>query len=248
MQCVAFVSPFGGVGRTTLTAHCAALLAARGVPALALELSAQNTLGLHLGLSLPPQSGWQGAVHAGRWWGEVALENTAGVRLLPYGADTHQEVLPKTWLLEHLVQLDIPQTGIVLLDTPVLPAPLAQQALDCADLVLWVLDAAPRAVHAQATVQKWLTRLEPEQHWAVVVTGVDPRSGTRREALAQLRRQWGPRLLPYALHQDEYLPRAQAQSLCVHQMAPQAQSAHDLQGIATWIKDTLARPAVQEGA
>ena len=44
MRTVAFVSALGGVGCTTLVAHSAALLAERGHPVVALELSAQNTL------------------------------------------------------------------------------------------------------------------------------------------------------------------------------------------------------------
>lgn len=243
MRSVAFISPLGGVGRTTLTAHCSALLAARGMSVLAVDLSAQNMLGVHLGLGSAPQTGWQNAVQAHKWWGEAALENSTGVRLLPHGAALAQDPPPAHWLQEQLAQLDLPKRGVVLLDTPVLPGALAQQALACADLVVWVLDASPRAVLAHALLQTWMTRLRPTQAWAMVATGVDPRSKTRRSALAQLRQQWGQQLLPYVLHQDEYLLQAQSQALCVHQLAPQAQSAHDLQGIAAWIKDTLAPTA-----
>lgn len=243
MQHVAFVSPLGGVGRTTLTAHCATLLAGYGAPVLALELSGQNTLGLHLGLSKPPETGWQDAVRAGRWWAEGALETAAGLHLLLHGAWAPQAVLPPNWLAGQLAELDWPDTGIAVLDTPALPAPLAQQALAWADLALLVLDAAPRAVRAHAEMLAWMQKRAPAQRWAVVVTGVDPRSSTRRNALAALRRQWGERLLPYVLHQDEHVPQAQEQALCVHQTAPQAQAAHDLQGIAGWIAQTLGHTA-----
>ena len=54
-------------------------------------------------------------------------------------------------------------------------------------------------------------------------------------------KRWPGQLLPYVLHQDEHLPQAQAQGLCVHQMAPYAQAAHDLQGIANWLEQTLAQ-------
>lgn len=245
MHCIAFFSPLGGVGRTTLAAHGATLLAASGTPVLALDLSAQNTLGLHLGLTTPPVRGWQNAVHEGRWPGEEALENSFGVRLLPHGAHLPASAPPVGWLAGQLSQLDLPADGVVVLDTPVWPAPLARQALDCADLALWVLDASPRALHVHAAWQASIRAARPAQRCAVVVTGVDPRSPTRRELLARLRAQWNEHLLPYALHQDEHVPQAQERALCVHQATPQAQAAHDLQGITSWIIEALGLPATR---
>jgi len=239
MRCLSLVSPLGGVGRTTLAAHCATLLAASGTPVLAFDLSPQNTLGLHLGLSAPPEQGWQAAVRDGRWLGETALENSAGVRLLPHGALAHRTSQPQGWLAGQLTLLDLPADGVAVLDTPALPAPMAEQALLCADLVVLVLDVSPRAVHAHAALQSWIDRLQPTQRWAVVLNGMDPRSAIRRSTSARLRAQWGERLLPYALHQDEHVPQAQEQALCVHQSVPQAQAAHDLQGIAAWVSKAL---------
>ena len=109
------------------------------------------------------------------------------------------------------------------------------------NLVLVVLDAAWRSVHLHASLQALLAGLQPHQRVGMVVTGVDPRSPSRRDALAQLRLQWPGQLLPSVLHQDEHLPQAQAQGLCVHQMAPYAQSAHDVLGIANWLEQTLAQ-------
>ena len=241
MRTVAFVSALGGVGCTTLVAHSAALLAERGHPVVALELSAQNTLGLYLGMREQPPTGWHSAVQAGGWLGDAALENADGVRLLAHGPCAAPLPLAAPWLAQQLQALDVPDPTVVLLDTPPLPAPLAQQALACADVVLVVLDAAWRSVYLHASLQALLAGLQPHQRVGMVVTGVDPRSPSRRDALAQLRLQWPGQLLPYVLHQDEHLPQAQAQGLCVRQMAPYAQSAHDLQGIANWLEQTLAQ-------
>ena len=241
MRTVAFVSALGGVGCTTLVAHSAALLAERGHPVVALELSAQNTLGLYLGMREQPPTGWHSTVQAGGWLGDAALENADGVRLLAHGPCAAPLPLAAPWLAQQLQALDVPDPTVVLLDTPPLPAPLAQQALACADVVLVVLDAAWRSMYLHASLQALLAGLQPHQRVGMVVTGVDPRSPSRRDALAQLRLQWPGQLLPYVLHQDEHLPQAQAQGLCVHQMAPYAQAAHDLQGIANWLEQTLAQ-------
>lgn len=42
---IAIVSPLGGAGRTTLTAHLATLVAMQGRPCLAIDLCRQSTLG-----------------------------------------------------------------------------------------------------------------------------------------------------------------------------------------------------------
>lgn len=248
MRSVAFVSPLGGVGRTTLVAHSAALLAERGVPVVALELSAQNTLGLHLGMQDLPAAGWHTTVQAAGWLGDAALANAAGVRLLPYGANQGatqaQAPWPDTWLAAQLAALDLASQEVLLLDTPALPAPLARQALGCADVVVLVVDASLRAVQSHPSLHAWRACLQPHQQWGVVVTGVDPRSISRSHALAELRLQWSEQLLPYVVHHDEYLPQAQARGLCVHQATPHAQAAHDLQGIAAWLEHALAHPSV----
>ena len=252
MPCLAFVSPLGGVGRTTLAAHSAAVLAQRGLEVMALDLSAQNTLGLHLGLHSPPATGWRTAWDSGQWWAQAALQNSSGLRLLPYGvsASANEDAQVPTqgnaapmyaphWLATQLQQLDLPPQTLLVLDTPALPANLAQQALRCADMVVCVLDASWRAVQLHDQLRAYTTQLAMHQRWAVVITGMDPRSSSRRQALAQLRAQWQEQCLPYVIHHDEYLPQAQAQALCVHEFAPQSQAAHDVQGLANWMAHTL---------
>ena len=135
MRTVAFVSALGGVGCTTLVAHSAALLAERGHPVVALELSAQNTLGLYLGMREQPPTRWHSA---GGWLGEAAVEDADGVRLLAHGPCAAPLPLAAPWLAQQLQALDVPDPTVVLLDTPPLPAPLAQQALACADVVVLV--------------------------------------------------------------------------------------------------------------
>jgi len=237
MHRIAFLSPLGGVGRTTLAAHVAALLARRGHPVVAIDLSAQNALGLHLGLPEPPAAGWLPALAQGRWWGEAALENSAGVGLLPYGqaGDAVAATQAPLWLATQLHGLDLPEGSALVLDTPPLPAPLAQQAARCADVAVLVLEASVRSLRLHAVLRDFAAALPSTVRWAVAVTGVDPRSEVRREALQALRQQWQERLIPYPLHADEHVQQALAQALCVHQHAPAAQAAHDMQGVADWL-------------
>lgn len=236
MHRIAFLSPLGGVGRTTLAAHVATLLAQRGQPTLAIDLSPQNALGLHLGLQAPPASGWHPA--QARWWGDCALENSAGVRLLPHGAWSGSVGTARHepgWLQAQIAGLDLPPGSTVVLDTPPLPAPLALQAAQCASLAVLVVDASVRSLRLQDALRDAIAQFPAGVRWAVALTGADPRSAARREALHTLRAQWQEHLIPYPLHADEHVQQALAQALCVHQHAPQSQAAHDLQGLADWI-------------
>lgn len=251
MRVIAVVSPLGGSSRTTLTAHLATLLALQGQPCLAVELCAQNLLSRHLGMHEPSALGWAPLAAAGQWWADGCFDNSDGVAVLPFGKaslDTieslHRQLQAQPrWLLDQLELLDMPSDCTVLLDTPLWPSPLAQAALRCADAVLVTLEASARACADPGGVQAMLqeTAAAPADQ-GVLVTRFDPRRISHREALQTLRQQWGERLIPYTLHEDENIPRALARSMCVGSFAPQAQSAHDLQGVGNWLAGQRAAP------
>lgn len=252
MRVIAVVSPLGGVGRTTLTAHLATLLARQGQSSLAVELCAQNLLARHLGMREASTTGWARAAANGQWWAENGFDNSDGVRVLPFGAASletistlHQllQAQPR-WLQDQIELLDIPSDCTVLLDTPLWPSPWAQAALHCADTVLVALEASARACAALSSVQTLLrSAAATPGEQGVLVTRFDPRRVSHREALQTLREQWGERLIPYTLHEDENIARALARAMCVGSLAPQAQSAHDLQGVCNWLVGQRAAPA-----
>lgn len=252
MRVIAVVSPLGGSGRTTLTVHLATLLALQGQPCLAVELCAQNLLGRHLGMHEPSALGWASLAAAGQWWADGSFNNSDGVSVLPFGqADLntietveHQLQAQPRWLQDRLEQLEVPAHCTVLLDTPVWPSRLTQAALRCADAVLVTLEASARACAHHAVVRNLLreTAAAPAAQ-GVLVTRFDPRRISHREAMQTLRQQWGEQLIPYTLHEDENIPRALASTMCVNRFAPQAQAAHDLQGVCKWLAGQRAAPS-----
>ena len=244
MRVIAVVSPLGGSGRTTVTAHLATLLAQRGEPCLAVDLCVQNLLGMHLGMPEPSATGWAPLAGAGQWWADGSLVNSDGVAVLPFGTagpglleTLHQQLQTQPhWLRDQLAMLDMPADCTVLLDTPVWPSPLASAAVRCADAVLVTLEASARACANPLGIQALLEQTEAQPaNQGVLVTRFDPRRTSHREALQTLRQQWGDRLIPYTVHEDENIPRALARSMCVGHFAPQAQSAHDLQSVCQWL-------------
>lgn len=245
MPRIAFISPLGGTGRTATAAHMLSEFAERGHPVLGIDLCPQNQLARYLGLQEPAAQGWATSVLAGQWWATHALENSVQAAFLPFGQPAPTELHPlgqrlsgdTGWLEGQLSQMDLPDTTQVILDTPAWPAPLAQQAAQCADVLMVMLDASLRSCQAHDLIQGMLAGVPSTLiNVGLVLTGFDARRPSHREALQTLRKQWGPLLLPYIIHADESLVQAQARGLCVTQYAPQAQSASDMQGIATWLE------------
>lgn len=93
MALIVMNSPKGGVGKTTLTAHIAAILAKRGYPVLAIDLDPQNSLRLHLGLSIRDESGFANVLDQQPRWQSSVVDTPAGVHLLPYGVSESRRVL-----------------------------------------------------------------------------------------------------------------------------------------------------------
>lgn len=127
MPLLLFTSPKGGVGKTTLAAHTAAVLAGRGHRVLALDLDPQNALRLHLGVSIREEAGFLGMIDHRPDWRGLTIDTPAGVRLLPFGA-----VEPRRTL----------QLGLALLDDPELLAAPVRDMLAEPSLIV-VVDSAP---------------------------------------------------------------------------------------------------------
>jgi cellulose synthase operon protein YhjQ len=249
VRCIAFVSPLGGTGQTTVVANLASLWRAAGTPCLAVDLCAQNSLGLHLGQSQPPAQGWATDVLAGQWWAQSAQENSAPVQWVPFGsastpsqlAELHRSLAQDPhWLATCLSATALEDNSLVLLDAPAWPQVLASQALQCADLVVVCLDASPRATGLQQHVQALLAQASSGARTAVLATRFNPRRESQQQAMQSLQRQWSGLLAPYVLHDDESVPAALAASHCAAVHAPQSQAAHDLHGIAHWLLEHCA--------
>jgi cellulose synthase operon protein YhjQ len=171
--------------------------------------------------------------------GLAGYENTDAVAYLPYGEASLEEtdamdrqLTQPAWLHEQLQNLQLDKT-VVLMDTPSWPSTLARQALRVAHLVVVCLPASTRSCKAQPLVRHLLSQTTAAQ--AVVITDFDPRRKLQLQSLEWLREQWADILIPYVIHRDESVPAALNQMSCVCAQTPTAQSAHDMQGIASWI-------------
>lgn len=242
MKTVAIVSTTGGAGRTTLTAELAALLAWRKHAVLALECDPRNVLGFHFGLRDIPTAGLGSHLqeNPGAAWAGTGQRSDDDVLFVPWGDDTAigvMERLPANWLARRIDQVDLPARAAVLVDTPPWPSAGASQAIDAADLVLVLTPAQPetcltlrRLVDALAsrgkTVRYLATRLMPARQLQV-------------DIVAMLQAMVGQDMLPYHVHEDSSVADALARSESFCRSTPHSQTAHDLNGLASWLSAWL---------
>ncbi|MGL5344094.1 MAG: cellulose synthase operon protein YhjQ/BcsQ [Plesiomonas sp.] len=151
MPVIAIQGIRGGCGATTVAAGLAAALQSLNYPVLLWDLSPNNLLGQHLGLPFSEPTGWANAITQEQPWHHAAFTTEhAGLQLLPFGLINNIQALnslPEDWLSKALTRLDLPRNSWVILDTPLYPHFLSQQAEQAADIWLQVTEADP-ACHA----------------------------------------------------------------------------------------------------
>ncbi|MBY0338212.1 MAG: AAA family ATPase [Acetobacteraceae bacterium] len=254
MPVIAFTSPKGGVGKTTLAAHVAALLARRGHRVVALDLDPQNALRLHLGLPLREEEGL--FTDLSRPWRQSLRETPAGVGLLPYGT-----VEPRRAMENAAALLDNPEllaaiardvvadpATILVLDSPPGPTPPLAALLPLVDVLAVVLlaDAGSAAMLPLVASGRVLGRgtlaSRVAGRLAVVLNQVDLDSPLSKAVLDGAARMLGDRLIG-AVARDEALAEALADKRLL--LSPmEGGAAEDLHALADAIAARLpASPA-----
>ncbi|RFC36803.1 MAG: cellulose synthase operon protein YhjQ [Candidatus Nitrotoga sp. SPKER] len=245
---IAIVSAAGGVGRSTLTASLAILLAQREIAVLALDFDPQNLLSTLFGSGEASLGGLLPDFLTKKEFGKSALVNSNGVACLPFGRanetslvtfEQHLRAEPE-WLSKCIAQIDYPSEAFLLIDTSRLPSLYARQAIVAADLVLAVLAPDARSLALLPAVEATLSRCAPGSQLIYVVNGLDSTRTLQNDLLARFRSTLQMRLSPYPVHRDEAIPRAVANRTNLQSLSPDSLVAHDLNGLLNWL---LAGPA-----
>ena len=223
MPLILFASPKGGVGKTTLAAHVAAILAKRGHRVLALDLDPQNALRLHLGLSIREEAGYAHALDRQPGWQAAAIDTPAGVRLLPFGASEPRRALEMAMALlqrpdllaDPVREMLADPALVVLADTPPGPSAALSALAALADLVVMVLlaDAGsaslmPLVISGQVYGRGTMAARMAERT-VVLMNQVDLDSPLSAAVLDSAVNAFGPRLLG-AVCRDDMLAEALA--------------------------------------
>jgi cellulose synthase operon protein YhjQ len=235
MPIIAFSSPKGGVGKTTLAAHTAAILRGRGYSVIAIDLDPQNALRLHLGLPMSAEAGFLCQIDQRPDWRHLAMKTPSGVTLLPYGVSDPRRALElsaalfaEPELLTAPLRDMLAQPGLVLvLDLPPGPSAALEAVLPLADLICLVLlaDAGsaalmPLVVSGQVFGRGTLAGRFVER-MGVVMNQADFASPLSAAVMDCAIRALGPRLLGAVCH-DTALAEALAEKRLLTEGEPGA--------------------------
>jgi cellulose synthase operon protein YhjQ len=254
MPLIAFTSPKGGVGKSTLAGHVAAILRRRGHKVLALDLDPQNALRLHLGLPIDAEQGFMSRLALAdpgppSWQGDVVTA-PSGVDLLPYGAiDPRRATEFAARLAAHPELLAAPvrdmlsQSGLVMVvDTPPGPNAALEAVLPMLDMACLVLlaDAGsaalmPMVANGQVFGRGTLAARFAERV-AVVINQMQPGQRLSEAVMDCAMRALGDRLLG-VVGQDMALAEALAQKRLL--LDGNGRAAEDLQILADQIVTRL---------
>ncbi len=235
MPLIAIASPKGGVGKTTLTAHVAAILTGRGYRVTVLDLDPQNSLRLHMGVSIREQGGFMAHIRERPDWKSNLHATECGAQLLPFGTAEPKDVLDiaaalgtEPELLANPVQQMLRDPELVLLvDTPPGPGTALAALYPLVDLLVVVLlaDAGSASLVPQIAANSFLGRgsltRRAAERAVVVLNQFNPASSLSSAVLEMAQRALGHRLVG-VVARDEAVAEALADKRLLTDGAPGA--------------------------
>ncbi|RQR24884.1 cellulose synthase operon protein YhjQ [Burkholderia sp. Bp9143] len=249
MKIVAIASAKGGVGKTTLVANLAAVMAARGRRCVSVvDLDPQNALKLHFGVPLEMSDGLAHAGLDGLDWPPAVVD---GIVVLPFGvvgeADQRrfERLLDRdpSWLARGLATLGLGDDDIVIIDTPPGTSVYMRAALTAANFVLTVVlaDAASYASipKMRQMIDAYAATRADFAGDGYVVNQVDQSRELGRDVLRVLCDSLGAERLGGVIHADEGVAEALACRTTVNHYDPRSQAAADLNACAAWLERAI---------
>ncbi|WPN64350.1 cellulose biosynthesis protein BcsQ [Pseudomonas sp. P9_35] len=221
----------GGVGTSSLLAATGYALHSLGERVLLVDMCPENLLRLHFSVSIGERGGWARAMIEGKGWNTQAWTVEPGLSVLPYGRLKREEQ-------DHVEQR--------LLNEPNL---WRRRQAALAEHFDWILFDVPLRLPGHACVGPCALRLQiveadaachvllqqeeaPREH--LLINRFDPVSQLQRDLLLIWRKQYGARLLPLNVHQDEAMREAQAFKMPVGAYSEASLVAQDVLSLATW--------------
>ncbi len=251
MPLVCFGSPAGGVGRTTLVANVARELSRAGERVIALDLDAQNAMGLHFGLDLRDAFGFLAtlryAADPRSAWRAALRSSPSGVSFLPYGqvgldgaVDVATSLVERPEMLAAAVRdmLSEPDT-LVLADLPSGASPALAAVLPCTDLLVVPLRPEPASAAQLPAVKagRFSGGLSVSRI-GFVLNRWSASSGLGAQIGETLRQHVGDHLLG-TVRDDDSVAEALAAQRLVGDVTPRPAVAQDLTQLASRVLQRL---------
>lgn len=251
MNAIAIVSAKGGVGKTTLAANLASVLAASGARVVVVDLDPQNALRLHFGAPFDSIDGLSRAALSGEDWRASIFDSAHGVTVLPYGVVTEEDRRSFESMLDArpdllsdvLASLSLDASDFVLIDTPPGASVYTRAALSAANFAVNVVlgDAASYAAIPQMErlIEAYAAPRAAFLGYGYVVNQVDQSRQLTKDVVRTLRAQLGARMFPGVVHADEGVCEALAYDTTLIHYDGHCRAAADLNACAAWLVDSL---------
>lgn len=264
MPLIAFGSPKGGVGKTTLAANTAYEFARLGHRVVALDLDAQNALGMHFGADPYERMGFittlKDADSPRHAWQAHLQETPSGIALLPHGHATFAQTFAinaelmatPDLLIAPLRDILSDPEVVIIADTPPGPGVASSVIAAIVDyMVVVLLSDAASIVQLPKIDGKGMYRGAsgspfPIDRIGFVVNQIDMRSRLSRAAAEAAGRHLGSRLLG-RIYRDEHVPEALARQSSVADYAPASKAAQDISAMALRVVEAVAPSAKPRG-
>jgi cellulose synthase operon protein YhjQ len=247
MNVIAFVSPKGGAGKSTITANLAVALAQRSHKVLVIDMDPQNAQRVHLGLDSGEYAGMiREGIH------EAAIfDSPFGVGFIPFGKATDVEIEDfrlelldnAEWLKNSIDGLADLAFDFVLIDTPPGANAYLEQALMAANKALVVLQADAASYLSMPSmarlIQEYGESRDDFDGYHYIVNQMPSKSRLSHEVRSALLADAGDRVVPLAVHRDPAVAQALANERPVLDHEPGSMASLDFQYLADWLLDAV---------
>lgn len=258
MRTIAIMNQKGGCGKTTVSINLASVLASRGQRTLLVDMDPQSHCSL--GLAVPEaqversigdllRAGLDGSLTIP----DITWQISRGFDLAPCTmalAGLEQElpaVHDKDRRLLQVLSTVCDQYDFCIIDCPPSIGLLTFNALRASDEVLIPVETGyfsmQGAVRQEATIQMLARRAGHRVRFSVLATMYDVRTRLAREILTELRRQFGPRLLPVVVYYNSKLKEAASFGQPINEYDPSSRGMQDFQKLTEWLLANPPAPA-----
>ena len=244
MPIVAFSSPKGGVGKTTLAAHVAIALRDLGWNVVAMDFDSQNSLRLPFGMPLEDDRGYVQAWASPAQWPSLALPTTSGVHILPYGTASEADRLnfeanllnQQDYLLAGLAPILRQPGWVIVADLPPGPVPAlkALEHVSAVHIAVLLADATSLSLLPQIEQGPLYDGQAP----FVILNQVDARRRLSRSVTDFVTSKLGDRLIG-KVSRDEAVAEAVGWQRSVFEQSPASAAGQDFRRIARTVSALL---------
>ncbi len=243
MKIVSFIAGKGGVGKSTVCANLAAVLAKRNKKVVVIDFDPQNSQRLHLGLNADEIAG---LVREGIDVSSL-FDSPFGMHFIPFGRATELDLEQfrqqlannPEWLRDRVASLAVCEFDYVFIDTPAGASVYVEQALKAATTAIVVLlpDAASFVTlekTKQLIAHHTVSNLQYQGSFCLV-NQMPKESRLAHQMRDAIFADKATPVVPLVIHKDPSVPQSLAYERPVTEYQASSIASLDFQHLADWL-------------